>query len=449
MSEGLTQALAQFALGPPLPTALRREAARAFVNFTACALGGAGEPACAHAFALADEFSGSRHATVIGRSERLDAPHAALQNSLQSSIQTFDDTHLPSVVHPTGPVAAAALALLEHRRTVQVGGAQFLDAIGHGIEVACRVGLALTAPPSRIALGAFTTGLVGGLGAAAACGRLLGLDAQRLRWALGIAAAQAGGLRATHATMAGGWVPAAGARIGLTAVLLAERGFDGGQRAIEGPHGLLEVFALGAQAAEALQGLGEDFELARLSYKPYPCGVVIHPVIDACLEVAPDLHGAAIERVQLEVHPLALRLANTRHPASALACNTSLHHWAAATLLRARAGLAEACDEALHDPDIGALRERVEVSASDVLRPAQAGIAVHLRHGPVLRAQVVAARGSVQRPLTDIELAAKFSALAEPRLGAARSDELLALCQQMPERGPAWLEAYTQCAVPA
>lgn len=449
MGEATDRALAGFSLGTKaLPQEVLGQARRAFTNYLGCALGGVTEAASRHATALADEFSGPRRATVLGQRLKLDAPHAALVNCLQSSIQTFDDTHLASVIHPTGPVAAALMALVEHRPGLRVDGHGFLTALAIGIEVSCRVALVLTTPPAQPHLGLFMTGLTGGVGAAAACARVLGLDLQRSLWAMGTAAAQAGGLRSTHTTMAGGLVPALGARAGLESALLAEKGFDGPVAGLEHRNGLFAVFAPGADVQLALRGLGVRYELQDLSYKPYPCGVVIHPSIDACLELVPQLAGEAVERVLLRVHPLTLQLTGTRHPANALSCNASVFHWAAAALVRGRAGLAEATQEALDQPEVAALRERIQAQADESLQRDEALVELTLASGRVLRAHVPHARGSRERPLTDAELAAKVMAMAVPVVGEAKACQLLALCEALPAADAGWLAPLSAAALP-
>jgi 2-methylcitrate dehydratase PrpD len=269
-----------------------------------------------------------------------------------------------------------------------------------------------------------------------------------MTWAIGLAAAQGCGMRETHATMAGGLVPALGARAGLAAALLAARGFDCGEAALEGAKGLLQVVAPGSDASLAVRDLGTRFELAELSYKPYPCGIVIHPAIDACLAVAPQAVEDPPESVRLRVHPLALRLTGTRHPPNALSCNVSLFHWCAAALVRGRAGLAEATEQALRDPGIAGLRERIEATADEHVQPDEAHAEVRLRSGRVLTHHVEHARGSRARPLTEDELGAKFLALAAPRLGATQAAELLALCDALPRADADWLDAFAALAVP-
>lgn len=447
--EDLTRALAEFTLGLPcLPPRSLKQAQRAFTNHLGCALGASAEAASLRLRGLADAMSGPRTATVLGDRLRLDPLHAAWTNALQSSIQTFDDTHLASVIHPTGPVAAALAALVEHERGLEVTGRAFLDALGIGIEVSCRVALALTAPPAQPHLGLFMTGITGGIGAAAACARLLGLDLERTRWAMGTAAAQAGGLRATHTTMAAGLVPAVAARAGLESAWLAQRGFEGPASVLEHRNGLLPVLAPGALTDAALEGLGESFELDDLSFKPYPCGVVIHPVIDACLALAQACAGEVPQQVVLQVHPLALQLTGTRHPAHALACNASVFHWAAAALVRGRAGLPEATETALHAADIVTLREQIEARADDRLGRDQAHVQVLLRDGRRHEVHIDHARGSRECPLTHAELQCKVSAMAAPVLGAARTAELLSLCEALPRASAGWHGPLLAAAVP-
>ncbi len=449
MREDPTRALAEFAQGLAcLPPQTLQQARRAFSNYVGCTLGASKDPASVHALAVADEFSGRRTATVHGQQVRLDPLHAALVNCLQSSIQTFDDTHLASVIHPSGPVAAALAALLEHDTRLQVDGQGFLTALGIGIEVSCRVALALTSPPAQPHLGLFMTGIAGGIGAAAACARVLGLDVQRTLWAMGTAASQAGGLRATHTTMAAGLVPALSARAGLESALLARQGFDGPERVLEHPNGVLATLAPGSNSVLMLQGLGVSFELDELSYKPYPCGVVIHPVIDGCLALLPQLSGESIDRVSLEVHPLVLKLTGTRHPAHALACNASVYHWAAAALTCGRAGIAEASETALHHPDITALRDRIEALPREDLARDEARLQVHLRSGRVLAIHVPHARGSRDRPLTDPELQAKLLAMATPVLGDQQAQHLASLCNALADAGPGWQGPLFAATVP-
>jgi len=446
----ITLELARYALSDAaaLPDAVMAQAHRAFLNYIGCALGGSNEAATLTAMALADEFSGPRRASVIGHATRLDAQGAALVNCLASSIHTFDDTHLLSVTHPTGPVVAAMMGLLEHRTDIALGGAEFLAALALGIEISCRVARTLTVAPAHAPLGMFTTGIACGIGAAAACARLLNLSEQRTAWAIGIAAAQGGGFRATHSTMSGGLVPALCARNALAGALLASKDFDCSDVALEGKNGFFEIFSPGADVASTVRDLGLHFELLALSYKPYPCGVVIHPAIDASLALFPSVKGLRIASVTLQVHPLALQLTGVRHPANGFSSKNSLYHWTAAALLRGRAGLAEASDAAVANADIAALRTRIEATPEEGWARDEVKMKLRLADDRILDMHVPHARGGPEHPLSDTDLATKFMDMARLRLPAAQASELLTLCQAVPSLPAGWLpELAALCRV--
>jgi 2-methylcitrate dehydratase PrpD len=395
-----------------IPAAVRAEARRAFVNIVGCMLGGHAEPACVAAAAATMPLAGTGRALVLGGDACTDMVSACFLNTLASSIHTFDDTHLGTVVHPTGPAASALLAIAAER---PVAGEEALHALVLGIEMSCRLATMITAPPARANLAWFTTGITPGIGAAATAARLLGLDEGKTCIALGLAAAMAGGFRETHGTMAGGLVPAQAGRTGLQAALLARAGFETAPTSLDGPKGYSRVFAEGADPDVVRAGLGTRFEMTDLAYKPYPCGVVIHGAIDAALD-ARALHGVAAEQVEairLRVHPVALQLCGRRDPASGMEAKASVYHWVAVALVRGRAGLAEARNEAVRDPAVRALAARIVAEADAALATDGAHMTLQRRDGSHLVIEVPHARGSAERPLTDAELSAKFSAQAE------------------------------------
>ena len=426
----VTRQLAAFAVETDygaLPEPVRREGPRAFLNWLGCCLGGARDPAMAAAMAAFAQLGEAPQASVLGRGRRLDMASAALLNCMASSLNAFDDTHLESVIHPTGPVAGALLALAERR---PVGGRDFLAALLVGIEVECRVANMLTRPPAECDVGLYMTGIVGGIGAAAGAGRLLGLDCQRMIWALGIAAAQAGGFRELHPTMCLGFVPGNGARSGLMAALLAEQGLTGADTALEGPRGFAHVLAHPPNLEAAVAGLGTQYEVLGNAYKPYPCGIVIHPAIDACLDlaeahrIAPD----AIEHIALEVHPLTLVLCDRPKPNNRNEALVSLYHWVAAAFVDRAAGLAQSRDARVRDPALARIRARTKAQGNERLGRDEVKARVTLADGRVLDAHVAHARGSLQRPMSDSDLEAKFRGQAQGVLAAECLDRLVELC---------------------
>ena len=160
-----------------LPAAVRKEACRTLLNWTGCAIGGSRHETLDIAIAALSPFAGAGQATVLGRKEKMDVMHAALMNGISSHIFDYDDTHLRTVIHPAGPVVSAILALAEYK---PVSGTEFLNALVLGVETECRIGNAVY--PAHYDVGWHITGTTGVFGAAAAAGKLLGLNEQQMMW---------------------------------------------------------------------------------------------------------------------------------------------------------------------------------------------------------------------------------------------------------------------------
>ena len=407
-----------------LPQSVRREALRSFFNILGCTIGGARHEVVDIADRTLGEYAGAPHATVIGRGRKADALHACLVNCLGSSIYSYDDTHAEAVVHPSGPVATAALALAERRPTK---GADFLLAFALGVEMACRLSKAISVPPAKGTVAWSQTGIAAGIGAAVAAAKLLGLDGVRLQHAIGIALSQAAGFRVMHATMVSSLMPAQGAQTGLRAAVLAERGFTASPVALEGKYGFLEVFAEQPHVPSLAGELGERFEILRNTYKPYPCGIVIHPIIDACLQLRREhaIDAAAVDTVRIKASPGAMALCDRRNPQNELQAHVSLYHWTAATLIRGTARIEELQDAAVHDPAIAAFQDRVAVVGDAAIAADAAEVVVTMKDGRSFACRIEHCIGSATNPMTDEQLARKFLELAEPIVGAARARELI------------------------
>src|SRR5882672_1579954 len=171
-----------------IPERVRHEASRALLNFMGCAIGASRHETIENVLAAVRPFAGSPQAGLLGRSERIDVLHAALINGISAHVLDFDDTHARAI-HPSAPVLPALLAYAEWRK---VTGAEFVHAFVLGVEAEERIGLSVF--PEHYEAGWHITGTAGVFGAAAATGKLLGLDEQRMAWALGIAATQSSGL---------------------------------------------------------------------------------------------------------------------------------------------------------------------------------------------------------------------------------------------------------------
>jgi 2-methylcitrate dehydratase PrpD len=429
---GLTLALAQYAVASrfeTLPTEVQYEAVRAFLNWLGVAIGGCREDAVTVAAGVMANNGGKPCATAIGQRFKTDVGSAAFLNCIASSVLAYDDAHLPSIAHPSGPAASALFALAQTR---SVSGEEFLNALALGIEIQCRVANMLTLPPSPFDPGIYINGFSGPIGVAAATGRLLHLDERRIAWAIGIAASQASGFRATHGTMTAHFRPGHASRAGLLAALLAANGFDCTDNALEAPGGFLDVYAKGADPGPVLAELGHRHEMLDNRYKPYPCAIVIHPVIDACLVTRMKFPvSAKPTRIRLRVNPIVLSLAGKREPRTPLESHVSVYHWAAVALLLGKAGLAETQADCLKDQDVVVMRNLIEIESASEIGKGETLAEVLLADGQVLTTHVVNARGSRSRPMTDEELDAKFIELAGRMLSEEQAESLRVSCRSI------------------
>lgn len=424
---GVTRALAHYVVGVragQLPAPVRREAIRTFLNWLGCGIGGSRHEAVRIAIAALSPFSGPPQASILARSERLDVLHAALVNGISSHVLDFDDTHLRTVIHPAGPVASAILALAEYR---PVNGQDFIAALALGIEVECRIGNAVF--PNHYDVGWHITGSAGVFGAAAAAGKLLGLDEQHMLWALGLAATQPVGLREMFGSMTKSFHPGRAAQNGLTAALLAAGGYTSSTQALEAKRGWARVTSTKQDWGALVDGLGESYEILLNTYKPFACGIVIHPVIDGCIQLRNEhgLSAPAIERVELAVHPLVLELTGKRAPQTGLDGKFSVYHSAAVAIIEGSAGEAQYSDTAVHAPATVGLRERVTATVDPSIASDAARITIVMKDGRRLEKSVEHAIGSLARPMTDRDLEQKFVGLAEGIMPVAQAEALIEL----------------------
>jgi 2-methylcitrate dehydratase PrpD len=423
-----TLALAEFVERSPaadLPAGVAHEAKRAILNWVGCAVGASRHATVSRALAALRPFMGPSQATVLGRGERVDVPHAAMLNGISSHTFDFDDTHLKTVIHPAGPVASAILALAEYRT---VSGTDFLHAFALGVEVECRIGNAVY--PSHYDVGWHITGTTGVFGAAAATGKLLGLSEQQLVWALGIAATQASGLREMFGSMCKPLHVGLAARNGLTAALLAHESFTSSLVGIEGKRGFANVLATERDYSEITDGLGETWELLENTYKPFACGIVIHPTIDGCAQLRNEyaLKARDIASIELKVHPLVLELTGKTNPQVGLEGKFSVYHCAAVAIIDGVAGEAQFSDARVRDPEVVALRDRVRASADGAIHEDAAQIRITLNDRRVFEKRIEHAVGSLARPMSDADLGAKFRALCAPILPDDAVEQVLEAC---------------------
>ncbi len=431
----ITREIARFAVNThfdALPANVQHEGLRAFVNYVGCAAGGASEPVCLKMLETISEFNGKSDCVVIGSKVKLDALNAALMNSLSSAALSFNDTHYQTVIHPTSAVGAALVSMAMRRR---ISGKQLIEAVVLGDELCCRIGNILCTPPAECNVGLSTTGLLGCIGAAIAAGKVMGFNEDQMTTAIGIAANQSAGIREAHASMSSWFTPGNAGRSGLWAAFLAEKGYTCPDTMIEGVKGFAVSFASNPQMGAATAGLGDKWEILDLAYKPYPCGVVIHPIIDACLDITAknNFDARDIARVDVTVDPLCLQLCNRPAPTIRAQAMVSFPHWTATTLMHKEAGLPQVTEAMVHDADIAALRAKVVAHANDKIDREAARVKVTMKDGRAFEAHCKHALSTPQNPMTDKHIADKTRLQMKIAYGKDKAQRVADECWRVTE----------------
>jgi 2-methylcitrate dehydratase PrpD len=426
-SQDVTRTLARFLVQSrpeDLPAPVIHEASRGLLNWMGCALGAARHATVQAALDSLSPFFGPPQAQIVGRAQRADILHAALINGISSHVLDFDDTHYRAV-HPSAPVLPAVLALAQWRR---FSGRELVHAYVLGVEAEIRIGLSVF--PEHYDRGWHITGTAGVFGAAAAAGKLLGLDEERMAWALGIAATQSAGLREMFGSMCKSLHPGKAAQNGLSAALMAAQGYTSSTRALEARRGFGHVMSDRFDAGVITQDLGAQYELMRNMYKPFACGLVVHAVIDACLQLRREyqLQPAQIEAVHATVGPLVMELTAKTEPRTGLEGKFSVYHALAAALVHGAAGEAQFSTETVLDPQVVALRQRVHTQMDPAMRKLEGRVRIVLKDGRELERHVPQALGTLARPMTDADLEEKFHGLAAEVLPREQAERLAQAC---------------------
>jgi 2-methylcitrate dehydratase PrpD len=427
VTRDLCAAIVAFTLAD-LPDSVLHEAKRSLFNVLAVAIGASRHPGLDAILRVARETGGAAVAPIVGRNVRADAHFAALGNGFAAHVDDYDDTHLATVIHPAAAIAATLLALAP---STAPDGAAAMRAFVLGCEIQLRLGVAIS--PEHYDDGWHITGTCGTIGAAVTAAALLGLDARGTARAIGIAASSTVGQREAFGRMTKAYHAGKAAANGLLAATLAGRGFTAPEDALEAPGGFADALATTHRIGALDTDLHANFELAKNTYKPYPCGIVAHPAIDAAVSLAARIGSAgAIDTVVVYCNPLVPELMGNLTPKDGLQARFSAVHGVTMGLRDGTVGLAQYDDALVVTDDVAALRARVRLEPDAQMPRASARVSVRLKDGTTVEETVTHARGSLERPLTDAELNAKAEALVEPVL-AGRTAALRKAVSDLPK----------------
>ena len=428
----VTERLSHFVVGTwwdDLKPPVTHQAKRSLMNFFAVALTGCRDQTIEIALRTLADFSGGKQATIVGRSERVDALSAAFLNAASANVLDFCDTHVPTAIHPTAPVVPALLALAELK---QVSGRDLLLALVLGHEVECRIGMAMS--PSHYQRGWHITSTCGVFGAAVGAGKLLGLNAQQMTFALGAAATQSGGLCECLGTPAKSVSVGNAARNGLLSALLAAKNFDGPSEPLTGMQGYYHALNETPDLSSLMQDLGESWEILGTAYKPYPCGFVIHPVLDCVLDWRSANPAAVVGKVIVTGNPLLAARTDRPNISTGREAQVSTQHAVAAALVTGKAGVDEFTDVCVNDPNVLALRGKVTVLRDEAFPTTSAAVEITTADGKVHKVAQAAARGSADNPMSDKDLEDKLRTAAASAIASRDIEPLIEAIWQLDAR---------------
>ncbi len=422
-----TQHLARFVAETTyqdFPTAVTEHIKRCILDWLGVALAGSTEPASRTIVKLMEELGGCKESTVIGGTFRTTCVNAALANGVTGHAAELDDIHEASVIHPAAAVIPAALAVAER---IEADGRDLITAVTTGYETEIRIARAVMPTHYRYW---HPTGTCGTFGAAVAAGKLFGLDEETILHALGIAGTQASGLIESFGTMAKPFNAGRAARDGVTAALLAHKGFTGPASIFDASKGYLNATSQQPDPDKIVEALGQVYETTNTIFKRHACCGHTHGAIDAVIELMKD-HGLDprdIIEIAVGTYPIALDVVGGDYsPGTNAEAKFSLPYCVAAAAIHGSVGLDSFTDEQIHNSAIRDLMARVRIHSDEEYAEARLGCAnvtIHTKTAENFTRRVDVPKGYPENPLTAAELHNKFRELSVPILPEERIEEL-------------------------
>jgi 2-methylcitrate dehydratase PrpD len=422
-----------------VPDAVVAEARKAMLNVVGTAVGASASDGVDAIVDVGQRIDSPAAGFVPGRAESVDLYTAAMATGAAAHWEDFDDGHDSLRIHP-GPSSLGSCLVVG--RSIDADLGSVLRAYAICSEIQFRLAAAIQ--PQHYRAGWHTTATVGAIATSVATACLLGQRGPVVEQGIGIATSEAAGLRQGFGTGMKPLNAGKAAANGILAAFLARRGIGGYAGALERPGGFLAAFGEGPAVERVLDGFGVDWHFLGNTYKPYPCGRIVHPMIDAGLDLRAELgrldgegDRRELRSVEIECHPLTETLTGIPDPQTGLETKFSAAHGVAVALVRGRAGVQEFTDESAVDPAIKAMRDRVRLQLRTEDGPSTAVVTVRvtLQSGRTLESTVTEARGTLGHPLTFDEVRDKAETLIEPAL-PGRAPGISRLLESAPSGTP-------------
>lgn len=421
-SVGLTKQLASNIINTTydkIPQNVREHGIRSMYNWLGVAIGAAYHESVDMALSVASAIESAGQAQILGRNERADLLQATFINGMSSHIFDFDDTHLDTIHHPSGPVAPVVFALAEFNGCSEK---DMIRAFVLGVETELRIANAVC--PSHYDLGWHITSSAGVFGSAVAAGILLDLDEEQMVYALGIAGTQAFGLREMFGTMTKPFHPGKAAQNGLFAAMLAKRGFTSSVQVLEAKRGFAAVTAPNYDLNEVNFKWGENWETLKNAFKPYACGIVLHPAIDACIALRQYAKPEEVEAIQITVNPYVAELTSKPSPTTGLEGKFSIFHTCSAAFIDGDACETQYSDDRVNSQDLLSFRPKIKTIVDENMSEEKAYAVLYTNDGRKFDVKIDHATGSIENPMKDEALKKKFMNLVTPVLGEDKTQKL-------------------------
>ena len=434
VSPGITKQFADFAVAlryEDLQPEVIAGAKNGILDLLGVALVGATDESTQMILNAAVGSNSTGGATIVGKGVLTTPAVAALVNAFAAHTLNYDDTqHRVDTTHMSAPVLPAVLAVAE---THHCTGKESLTAYVAGFEIGCRLGRVARFATHLSKSGINPTGFLGHFGAAAAAGKLMGLDASQMNTNFGLAAGQAAGLMISSGTMSKGQIAANAAHNGVLSAALAKQGFTGPDEIFDGKKNIFSIFGGQTDPAELLKDLGQDLEITSNTFKVYACAGWRNSVVAASVLLAEThaLQPRDIKKVRVLACVNQMRLPNYPEPRTGLEGKFSAEHTAAVALVDRAGGLTQFGDGRVNDPAVIELRRRVTLEADDTLKPYQIRVEIHTVDGRELSHFIPIPKGDHLNPLSWDELVAKFRANASMALPQEQVEKLVAMVKNL------------------
>lgn len=413
-----------------IPQETHRYVKLCLLDWIGVTLGGSREPVSDILLDFINVMGGEKHASILGKGIKTNLLLAALVNGTMSHALDFDDTLKDSGTHPTVCLAPAVISVGEYKKS---SGKDLITAFIIGFETAARIGRAIWADQYK--KGWHTTSTIGRFGAAAGAAKLMNLSREQISNALGITGTQMSGIREVFGTMNKPLHAGKAAMDGVLSVALAKRNFDSSHKIFEGRFGLKAVYGANADMTQMVAGLGTEYSIMDIAFKPYASALATHSTIQAIeeIKIKENITADDVKSIQIKFGELPFSVVNNKNPHKVLEGKFSIYQCAALAFIKGRVTVDMFTLKEINDPEIIAFREKITVLLNPSLKKFETIIKIVTHQGKTLEQFIKIPKGSPKNPLTFLEMKEKFMGLVLPVISKKNAEKIVEKINSLPK----------------